>query len=274
MLESIKTMTNHLYNQCCQYAEHASVAVLRKGRIPRHLGFILDGNRRYARKAGASSTKFGHYEGFKQLEKVLDICMRLGVETVTVYAFSIENFKRSADEVEYLMELFCEAFSGFCENNALVDEYEICIRFLGKVDYLPAHVAALARKVMEHTKHNKKRVFNICCPYTSRDEMATAIRENIQLVQHGQMAKEDLTEQTIADHLFTATCPPLDILIRTSGEVRLSDFLLWQASQGCHIQFVDCYWPEFSLWKLLPILLEYQIFHDSHAATTSQQDVQ
>lgn len=105
-----------LYQTACDTLERATIAVLSKGKIPRHIGFILDGNRRFARKAGAESTRFGHYEGFKQLEKVLEICMRLGVEAVTVYAFSIENFKRSEEEVAYLMQLFREAFSSFCEN--------------------------------------------------------------------------------------------------------------------------------------------------------------
>lgn len=129
---------NSLYSTCNHFFEQFTLSVLRKGKIPRHVGFILDGNRRFARKAGASSTKFGHYEGFKQLEKVqkpvflnkqykkktnrlekkkkvLELCMQLGIEAVTVYAFSLENFNRSKDEVDYLMELFCDAFEGFCE---------------------------------------------------------------------------------------------------------------------------------------------------------------
>lgn len=104
-----------IIDSCKNFAEQFILSVLCKGKIPRHVGFILDGNRRFAKKAGASSTKFGHYEGFKQLEKVLDLCMQMGIEAVTVFAFSIENFNRSKDEVDYLMKLFCEAFEGFCE---------------------------------------------------------------------------------------------------------------------------------------------------------------
>ncbi|KAL0091392.1 di-trans,poly-cis-decaprenylcistransferase [Phycomyces blakesleeanus] len=251
-----------LYANCQNVVEEATVAVLSKGSIPRHIGFILDGNRRFAHKAGANSTKFGHYEGFKQLEKVLEICMKLGVEAVTVYAFSIENFKRSKTEIDYLMELFRKAFETFCDKNALVAEYDIGVRFLGNLDYLPKDVAEVARRAMENTKNNKKRIFNICCPYTSRDEMTTAIKETVQLVQDNKINLEDINEDLIRDHLFTSKCPPLDVLVRTSGEIRLSDFLLWQSNNGCQIQFVDCYWPEFSLWKFLPILLEYQIYHN------------
>ncbi|KAI7898430.1 di-trans,poly-cis-decaprenylcistransferase [Cokeromyces recurvatus] len=251
-----------ILNSVNNYLEQWTISILCKGKIPRHVGFILDGNRRYARKAGASSTQFGHYEGFKQLEKMLDICMQLGIEAVTVYAFSIENFNRSEDEVDYLMRLFCEAFEGFCEKNALVDKYEICVRFLGHISYLPEHVQKVAEKVTEQTKKNKKRIFNVCCPYTSRDEITTAIKDTIELVKHGKITVDEITDQTIKDHLFTADCPELDVLVRTSGETRLSDFLLWQANDTCQIHYVNCYWPEFSLWKLLPIILEYQIYSD------------
>ncbi|KAI8383080.1 di-trans,poly-cis-decaprenylcistransferase [Blakeslea trispora] len=247
---------------CQNYLEQLTVSILRKGRVPRHVGFILDGNRRFAKKHGASSTQYGHYQGFRQLEKVLDLCMQLGIEAVSVYAFSLENFKRSKDEVDYLMQLICDAFDGFCEKNALVEKYEISVRFVGNLDLLPQHVQDLARDVMEKTKKNKKRIFNVCCPYTSRDEITTAMRQTAALVEQGQLRIEDINAKTIEDHLFTADCPPMDILVRTSGEVRLSDFMLWQASDQCQIQFVDCYWPEFSLWRFLPILLEYQIYSD------------
>ncbi|GAN08159.1 di-trans-poly-cis-decaprenylcistransferase [Mucor ambiguus] len=251
-----------LIESCNNFFEQFTLSVLRKGKVPRHVGFILDGNRRFARKAGANSTKFGHYEGFRQLEKVLDLCMQLGIEAVTVYAFSLENFNRSQDEVDYLMQLFCDAFDGFCERNALIDKYEIGVRFLGDLSRLPQNVQDVVHKVTEQTKKNKKRIFNVCCPYTSRDEMTTAIKDTIELVKQGKITADEITDQTIKDHLFTASCPSLDILVRTSGEIRLSDFLLWQANDRCQIQFVNCYWPEFSLWKLLPILLEYQVYSD------------
>ncbi|KAI9282313.1 di-trans,poly-cis-decaprenylcistransferase [Sporodiniella umbellata] len=243
-----------------RFFKNLAVSALRQGRIPRHVGFILDGNRRYARKAGACSTEFGHYEGFKQLERVLEMCMDLGVEAVTVFAFSIDNFNRSKAEVDYLMKLFCEAFGDFCEKNALVHSYGIQVNFIGNLSLLPMEVQKVAQKVMAETQHHTERIFNICCPYTSRDEMTTAIQETVACVRAGELAVEAITEDTIQKHLFTSHCPPLDIMVRTSGEIRLSDFLLWQANEGCQIQFVDCYWPEFAFWKLLPILLEYQIY--------------
>ncbi|KAL1929453.1 hypothetical protein VTP01DRAFT_1591 [Rhizomucor pusillus] len=269
VLQTCKSNLSSICQSGQDLLERCTVAILRKGPIPRHVGFILDGNRRFARKAGAQSTRFGHYEGFRQLEKVLELCMRLGVEAVTVFAFSIENFKRSKEEVDYLMDLFREAFASFCDENELVDEYEIGVHFCGNLKYLPKDVAELAIKVVERTKRNKKRIFNICCPYTARDEMTTAIKDSIRLVEENRISIEDIDEQLISSNLSTSHSPPLDILVRTSGEIRLSDFLLWQASDGCQIQFIDCYWPEFSLWKFLPILLEYQIYQNRAVETDS-----
>ncbi|KAI8332938.1 di-trans,poly-cis-decaprenylcistransferase [Chlamydoabsidia padenii] len=249
------------YGRTC--LEQAAIAILKKGRIPKHIGFILDGNRRFAKKMGATSTRFGHYEGLKQLEKVLERCMQLGVLEITVYAFSIENFKRSQEEVDYLMQLFRETFMDYCDNNKFIKTNDICVQFFGNLDLLPKDVADLARQVMDQTRNNKRRTFNICCPYTSRDEMTTAIERNIHMVEEGKLNLDDISKESIERHLSTSLISPLDILIRTSGEIRLSDFLLYQASNGCQIQFIDCYWPEFSLWQLLPILLEYQIYGDN-----------
>jgi len=247
------------YEYCQNSLQQATVAILKQGPIPRHVGFVLDGNRRFARAHGSTSTRFGHYEGFRQLEKVLELCMQLGVEAVTVYAFSIENFKRSKEEVDYLMQLFREAFSEICDKNEVVKEYGIAVRFLGNLSYLPPDVADLARRAEEQTKNNTKRIFNVCCPYTSRDEITTAMRNSIKSVEQGKMRLRDIDDHVIEQNLFTAKSPPLDILVRTSGEIRLSDFLLWQCSKDCHIQFVKCYWPQFSLWRFLPVLLEYQL---------------
>ncbi|KAG2219325.1 hypothetical protein INT45_006858, partial [Circinella minor] len=261
--KNMTSLISSIYDYGYMTTEKAAIGILSRGRIPSHVGFILDGNRRYARKAGASNTKFGHYEGFKQLNKVLDFCMRLGIQSVTVFAFSIENFKRSEEEVAYLMQLFREAFTIFSEKNELIDGYRIGIRVLGHLSYLPSDVQELAHKVMKKTEHNTERYFNICCPYTSRDEMTTAIKENVKLVEQNKMNIDDITEKSIHDHLFTSASPPLDILVRTSGEIRLSDFLLWQASDQCQIQLLNCFWPELTFWKFLPILLEYQIYHDA-----------
>ncbi|ORX48558.1 di-trans,poly-cis-decaprenylcistransferase, partial [Hesseltinella vesiculosa] len=251
------------------WIEKVAIAILKKGRIPRHVGLIMDGNRRFARRKGATSTYYGHFAGMKRLEKVLDLCMELGVEEITCFAFSVSNFERSPDEVNYLMQLFRETFTSFCDNHKLINEYDICVRFIGDLSHLPDDLAEITHNVMEKTKSNKSRVLNICCPYTSRDEMASAIRSTLKQVEQGRISVDDIDHTTIANELFTLK--PLEILVRTSGEIRLSDFLLHQASQdGCQTYFVDCLWPDFSLWKFLPILLEYQIYHDTSRTSINQ----
>ncbi|KAG2180806.1 hypothetical protein INT43_008385 [Umbelopsis isabellina] len=253
VLAALASSLDYLYSAF----QEATIAILRQGPIPRHIGFVLDGNRRFARAHGAKSTQFGHYEGFRQLEKVLELCMKLGLEAVTVFAFSIENFKRSKEEVDYLMQLFCEAFVEICDKNEVVKEYGIAIRFMGNLDLLPDHVAQLARRAEELTKHNNKRIFNICCPYTSRDEMTTAIRKTVKDVETGRLRTRDIDEHVIDRNLFTAHSPPLDIL----------------CSKDCHIQFVDCYWPDFTLWRFLTVLLEYQLNYRDMMANRSAEIV-
>ncbi|KAI9492539.1 di-trans,poly-cis-decaprenylcistransferase [Zychaea mexicana] len=254
-------MISTIYEYGTAAAEKAAIAVLRRGRIPQHIGFILDGNRRYARKMGAD-TKSGHYKGFERLKKVVRFCVELGIQTVTVFAFSIENFKRSEEEVAYLMQLFRELFSTIPEDESFA-YYKVGVRVCGRLSCLPPDVVESAHEAMNRTMHNAERYLNICCAYTSRDEMATAIKENVHLVEEGEMNIDDITERSIQNHLFTSRSPPLDILVRTSGEIRLSDFLLWQSSDQCQIQILNCLWPEITLWEILPVLLEYQIYRDT-----------
>ncbi|KAG0283352.1 cis-prenyltransferase, partial [Dissophora globulifera] len=121
----------------------------------------------------------------------------------------------------------------------LVNQYGIGIRVLGDDTLLPEDVRKVVRRAVDLTKSNNRAILNMCFPYTSREELAMATRS--------------------LNSLYTRSCPPMDILIRTSGEIRLSDFMLWQSSRACHVEFIDCYWPEFTFWKLLPILLRYQI---------------
>ncbi|RUP49402.1 hypothetical protein BC936DRAFT_142603 [Jimgerdemannia flammicorona] len=286
------------YDTACNVLERTVINAMKQGPMPRHVGFVMDGNRRFAQKINVNTGE-GHYAGSKQGEKVLKMCMDLGIDVVTVYAFSIENFKRPKEEVDYLMQLFREKFTELCLHNDTVREYGVQIRFLGNLDLLPPDVADAARKAMEMTKNNTRydflffvgpytckwrgigseggrgrvlsdtnthstivphfsRIFNICCPYTARDEITTAMRKIVQGVERDEIKPEQIDDYMIEQHLFTADCPPLDIWVRTS-EYRLSDFLLWQSCRNCHVQFVDCYWPEFSLWKFLPALFEYQV---------------
>ncbi|KAG0048298.1 hypothetical protein BGZ83_006716 [Gryganskiella cystojenkinii] len=247
-----------------------AINALQCGAVPQHVGFIMDGNRRYGRKVHVGNGK-GYYLGYETLEEILAVCMELGVKIVTVYAFSIENFKRPPDQVETLMELAKDKLTELCEqrqvevngssaeNHELVRQYGIAIRVLGDVSLLPKDVQEVVHRAVELTKSNNRAVLNMCFPYTSRDEITMATQSLVDGIKAKDLDLSDITTSALEDSLYTRSCPPMDVLIRTSGEIRLSDFMLWQSSRACHVEFIDCYWPEFTFWKLLPILLRYQV---------------
>ncbi|KAI9230871.1 MAG: dehydrodolichyl diphosphate synthase [Piptocephalis tieghemiana] len=238
---------------------HWTLRILRQGPIPKHLGFIMDGNRRFARKHHVE-TGIGHYRGFDKLEEVLEWCLLLGVQAVTIYAFSIENFKRSSSEVSSLMDLAKEKLQVLCQHSELVREYRVRIRVLGDLSLLQQDVREAMQEAMRMTLHHDGPLLNICFPYTAREDMTQAVNRVVNQVRAGHLREGSITEDTIEAHLHTQPQDlPLDLLLRTSGEIRLSDFLLWQASlPGCQIHFSSVLWPELGLWHLLPALLSYQ----------------
>ncbi|KAI8812891.1 dehydrodolichyl diphosphate synthetase [Cladochytrium replicatum] len=230
-----------------------ATTILRLGPVPRHVGFIMDGNRRYAKSRGVK-TRVGHEEGFKALEKILEVCLKLGVEVVTVYAFSIENFKRKEEEVETLMTLFKEKLNALAENEHLVHKYGVSVRLIGAVEMLREDVREAARHLTESTQNNSRAILNVACPYSSRHEIMTAISRAAS-----SSIPNPITADRISSHLFTSAGPKLDLLVRTSGEMRLSDFMLWQsACEGAELHFVQVYWPQFSFWDMVPILVGYE----------------
>ncbi|KAF8320604.1 Decaprenyl diphosphate synthase-like protein [Cantharellus anzutake] len=234
--------------------------VISAGPMPRHVAFIMDGNRRYA-KLRKRSVREGHKEGFQALKRVLEICFRLGVKCVSVYAFSIENFKRSPDEVNALMDLAREKIKELCSHGELLSKYGVRLNVVGNRDLLPVDLQQIILEAEEKTRGHDKAIFNLCMSYTSRDEITTAINNVVQKYHAGEIGLEDITEQEIASHLETHAkgSPRLDVMIRTSGVKRLSDYMLWQAStQHTRIYFTKGFWPDFGLWDLLPIIFDYQ----------------
>ncbi|KAI8055196.1 putative undecaprenyl diphosphate synthase-domain-containing protein [Syncephalis plumigaleata] len=229
-------------------ARRTCLDILRHGQVPRHIAFIMDGNRRYAR----------HRMGFHKLEQILECCLDLGVQTVSIYAFSIENFKRPPEEVGALMNLARDKLNMLCEKSQLIRDYDVAIRVIGQLDLLPPEVREACDHAMQLTAHHKRTILNICFPYTSRDEMTTAVGRTIQGVNQGILKSYDIDEELIERCLFTGQCPSVDILVRTSGEVRFSDYFLWQSTEHCQIHFIDALWPELSIWQLIPLIIEYQ----------------
>lgn len=236
---------------------HCLIEALKRGPLPRHVAFIMDGNRRFARHKN-EPVKVGHQEGFEALKRVLDFLLRLGIQNVTVYAFSIENFNRPPAEVDALMDMARTRLGELCEKGQLLDEYGIQIRVLGRRDLLPTDVQQACARAEQMTARNKNGILNLCCPYTSQEEMTTAIRCAIE------QTDTQTDERDVERNLYTNASPPLDLLVRTSGVHRLSDFLLWQANTDCVLHFVKPNWPDIGVADILPPLLSYQIQHWSN----------
>ncbi|KAF8244179.1 Prenyltransf-domain-containing protein [Wilcoxina mikolae CBS 423.85] len=255
---------------------------VRQGPVPQHVAFVMDGNRRFARKNHIETVE-GHNMGFEALAKILEVCYKSGVKVVTVYAFSIENFKRPLHEVNALMEIAKIKLIQLCQHGDLLERYGASLRILGERDLVRPDVLEVIDEAVEMTKHNERSILNVCFPYTSRHEIASSIREIVSLSTSAPPAPpgspslsddssssettatpgltdfESITQETLTDHLFTAGCPPLDLLVRTSGVSRLSDFMLWQCHKDTEIVFIDCLWPQFDIWKFLPILVDWGV---------------
>jgi ditrans,polycis-polyprenyl diphosphate synthase len=207
--------------------ERLAVNIIKSGPVPNHIAFIMDGNRRFATKIHRRKSE-GHAKGFEKLSECLQWCLELGIKEVTVYAFSIENFKRSAEEVDVLMDLARDKFEKMVEEQEKLMEQGICIRVIGNLSLLPLDIQKTIAKAMLMTKDNKRAVLNVAFAYTSRDEIANSMRTILNGVEKGELDVKDIDEHLIDECLYTRHCSEPDLLLRTSGESRLSDFLLWQ----------------------------------------------
>lgn len=337
-----------------QHLRDLLIGCLRCGPIPQHIAFVMDGNRRWARSHKVETVE-GHHMGFEALARVLECCYKSGVKYVTIYAFSIENFKRSKYEVDGLMDMAKTRLVQMSQHGELFARYGAAVRILGDRSLVREDVLAQVDKAVEMTKDNDQAVLNVCFPYTGREEVTHSIRETVreysrphderprrdkrpfsetsiqrnirsrqqlpsvveeqEPMQAIPLTKDDtpsstsdaesteLSEQDLdtssllqpassqtshspspvlkpissnhesvssrlpdPESITSATltkntyidAPPPELLIRTSGVNRLSDFMLWQCHESTEIKFLDCMWPEFDLWHFLPVLVEWQ----------------
>jgi undecaprenyl diphosphate synthase len=221
--------------------------------IPKHIAIIMDGNGRWAKKRGLDRT-IGHKMGTENLKNIAIECKKLGVKALSVYAFSTENWKRPKAEIDYLMGLpkyFEEAFKGKFEEN------EIRVMFSGRRDRFPEDVKELIKRVEEKTKDRKGMILNICFDYGSYTEMLDAVKEISKEYKKGEIKLDDITEELMKSHLYTKELPNLDLMIRTSGELRISNFLLWQIAYS-ELYFPKVHWPAFNRKQLLKAIDNFQ----------------
>lgn len=223
--------------------------------VPNHVAMIMDGNRRFAEKLGLNPIE-GHALGRDKLEEVLDWCLELGIKIVTVYAFSTENIKRSADELKALLELFMESFRKAGDDKR-VHKNKVKIKAIGRVDILPKEVQDAIKYAEERTKEYDNYHLNIAIAYGGREEIVQAVKRIANDVKNGKLSEQLINEETISSYLYTKDLPDPDLILRTSGEERISNFLLWQIAYS-ELYFADVYWPELRKIDFLRAIRAYQ----------------
>jgi len=239
-----------------QAYERRLLAQVRAGSVPNHVAIIMDGNRRFARELGLGNPVQGHERGKDKLEEVLQWCLDVGVRILTVYAFSTENVSRPTEEVRELMRLFAENFRRVGDDER-VHKHGIKIQVFGDRDILPADVREAIEYAEGRTKGYDAYRFNIAVAYGGREEILDAIRDVVREAQAGAIAPEQIDEKFFSQRLYTADLPDPDLVLRTSGEERISNFLLWQLAYA-ELYFVDVYWPGFRKIDFLRAIRSYQ----------------
>ncbi|CAI5449436.1 unnamed protein product [Caenorhabditis angaria] len=246
--------------------------LISSGPIPKHLAFVMDGNRRYAKTKHLGNVLKGHEKGFEQLAKIMDWCTKFSVEEITVYAFSIENFKRSDEEVGGLMKLAEKKFQKLLDDPVKLENEQVCFRFYGNRKLLSEKLQGLMNEIEKTTENYKRRRVNICMPYTSRDEIARSFEIIRKNVEDGRVNVDEIDESMIEACLDSGLggSPP-DLFVRTSGEHRLSDFQMWQCA-STHVYFDDVLWPEFGYFNLCKAILNYQYYRSTVNKISSSEN--
>jgi undecaprenyl diphosphate synthase len=234
-------------------------------KLPQHIAIIMDGNGRWAKEKGKNRL-FGHTNGVKAVRETSEGCAELGVKYLTLYAFSTENWNRPILEVTGLMDLLVKTI--MTEVKTLQDN-KIRLRSIGNIDALPGNTARELRRAIEDTAGNDRMDLILALNYSGKADIVQAIQAIAQDVKEGRLAPKDIVEQMVADHLYTAGIPDPELMIRTSGEQRISNFLLWQLAYS-EFYFTEKFWPDFDREELYNAILTYQARERRFGKTTEQ----
>ena len=222
-----------------------------KNRIPQHIAITMDGNGRWATEKGKPRA-YGHQAGVETVRRITAECTRLGVKYLTLYTFSTENWNRPADEVSALMGLVLTSLE-----DEIFMKYNVRFRVIGDRSRLPEAVAKKLEETEQHTANNDKMTMVVALSYSSRWEITKAVRDIANEVKSGAVALQDISEETVTEHLSTSFMPDPELLIRTGGEQRISNYLLWQIAYS-ELYFCDTYWPDFMEDDLHKAIEDYQ----------------
>ena len=221
--------------------------------LPNHIAIIMDGNGRWAKKKGLLRN-LGHQGGAKTVREIVEVCAEINVKYLTLYAFSTENWNRPKLEVDLLMKLL---ISSLKKELKTLQKNNIKLVTIGNIDSLPTKASAELKDVVEKTKNNSRLTLTLALSYSSREELIKTIKEISLKVKNNLISPENIDESVINNHLYTRNLPDVDLLIRTSGEQRISNFLLWQIAYA-ELYFTETLWPDFNKENLFKAILNYQ----------------
>jgi len=229
------------------------IDTINRDNLPKHLAIIMDGNGRWAKQKGFMRA-FGHENGTKSVRITVETCAKLGIENLTLYAFSTENWNRPKLEVDTLMKLLINSLKN--ELKTLTDN-NIKLNCIGNLDMLPKSAQKQLQEVIDKTKDNSRMTLTLALSYGSREEILHAVRNISHKVKNNIISIDDIDESIINQHLYTQNLPDVDLLVRTSGEHRISNFLLWQIAYA-ELYFTDVLWPDFKEDDLYEAIISYQ----------------
>ena len=229
------------------------VSKIETSKLPKHIAIIMDGNGRWAKERGKLRI-FGHKNGVTSVRSTIEASAELGVEVLTLYAFSTENWNRPKLEVDMLMGLLVSSLKkevkSFIKN-------DICLQTIGNIDLLPKKVQKQLNEVVEQTKNNTRLIVNVALSYSSKEEIVNAFKNISKKIVNNQLAIKEIDQNIINNHLYTRNLPNVDLVIRTSGEKRISNFMLWQIAYA-ELYFTDVFWPDFNKQEFYKAIIEYQ----------------
>ena len=238
---------------------------IKQDRIPRHIAIIMDGNGRWAKKQGLARM-FGHKQGVETVHRITEAAAELGIGYLTLYAFSTENWNRPKEEVDALMALLVDTI---VKETPTLMKNNIVLQTIGDISRLPEATRKKFLECIEQTSKNTGLTLIIALSYSARWELIQAAKHIASAVQQGQLRIEEINEEVLSNHLTTADIPDPDLLIRTSGELRISNFLLWQLAYS-EMYFTSCLWPEFTNEEFYRAIVDYQSRERRFGKTSEQ----
>jgi undecaprenyl diphosphate synthase len=242
-----------LYKEASQSVETAKSIGVDLKKLPRHVAFIMDGNGRWAKRRGEKRT-YGHRSGVKVVKELVKAFRYLNIPVMTIYAFSTENWNRSPEEVDFLMHLFEDSIIKQCNE---LKENNVRVRFIGRVDELRPNLIEKIRWIENETREKSGLILNVAANYGGRNEIIDAVTKIVGDVEQGRITKENISEKLFESYLYTADLPDPDLIIRTSGELRISNYLLWQIAYS-EIWVTKTCWPEFTVPEFLQSIYDFQ----------------